>query len=180
MLVARLSEAKAAMATTSADKGDEAPAPATPSPSAADAVKVSTTEEAVSIMITPGTGHLGTPVTAREAALEKRRAGENRAVEHIALRPEDAEEDDDEEEVVVVEGAGAGGKRKMKESSADRARTWAAEVAVPGTTGLMAEALEAELIDMTALSGGEEEEEVVEVVAVVKKGKARAKRPRSS
>lgn len=34
---------------------------------------------------TPGTGHLGAVVSARDAAQEKLRAGEGRHVEHVAL-----------------------------------------------------------------------------------------------
>ena len=156
-LVAALTAAKAATAKA-AGKTDDAPLPATPPPlpqppmqqqaaamtgrrrraaSAATSVKL---EEQLP-PVQPGTSHLGAaPASARSAAREKRRAGENRAVEHVALH--------DEAELAEIHGVAAdegaapskGTKSKAvagkRRKVASGKREWAAEVAVPNSAGL--------------------------------------------
>ena len=103
---------------------------------------------ATPIKVTPGTLHLDQAASARRAAREKRRAGENRAVEHVALHADEAggEEDEEEEEALDVleeviilpsscgQEPGRKSKRPRQESSK---REWSAEVAVPGSVGMM-------------------------------------------
>lgn len=99
--------------------------------------------------IRPGTAHLGAaPASARAAAREKKRAGESRAVEHVALH--DAEELGEMVEGGEDGGVGGRGKRRRKvgaegkgKGKAAGRREWAAEVAVPGSAGLIDEVLAA-------------------------------------
>jgi len=97
--------------------------------------------------VKPGTSHLGEMASAAEAAKEKIAAGESRAVEHVALH------DEAEEEVIAIASppTKSSGRRKRrtddgsssistpvgKRKREDRSREWAAEVAVPGSEGLM-------------------------------------------
>ncbi len=100
--------------------------------------------------VKPGTLHLGQEASARRAAREKRRAGENRAVEHVALH--------DEEEAVEIASVVPPAKKRATRATKSQddtqpktsrapprrgssAREWAAEVAVPGSVGLMDEIL---------------------------------------
>jgi len=110
---------------------------------------------ATPVKVTPGTLHLGQAASARRAAREKRRAGENRAVEHVALHADEAggEEDEEEEEalnaleeVIILPSSGEQEPgRKSKRPRQERSkREWAAEVAVPGSVGMMDDILASE------------------------------------
>lgn len=183
-LVARLTDALAAKAET---QEEDKKMPATPEPlplpttrrrrggrsrsgassggAVAPAALFAVVDETVEVVVRPGTAHLGAaPASARGAAREKRRAGENRAVEHVALH--------DEEELAEVEtaassgGQGGGGRKRRKtavgegkgegggKGKASGRREWAAEVAVPGSVGLMDEVLLAGAV--AGVGGGEE------------------------
>lgn len=116
--------------------------------------KAKVEEDALLLPVTPvkpGTLHLGQEASARRAAREKRRAGENRAVEHVALH--------DEEEAAEIASVVPPAKKRATRATKSQdgtqqpkkirapprressAREWAAEVAVPGSVGLMDEIL---------------------------------------
>jgi hypothetical protein len=107
-----------------------------------------TTAAAAVLPATPvkvGTLHLGQEASARRAAREKLRAGEKRAVEHVALHADEAGDEDGEEEetldvleeVTILPSGGLARKRTRKSKQENSKREWAAEVAVPGSVGLM-------------------------------------------
>lgn len=105
--------------------------------------------------VKPGTLHLRRVASARAAALEKERAGENRAVEHVALHDEGVETEVEAESVDVVEevwwhpsSASDGGSGRRLRNKRQRQGSpkieWAADVAVIDQTDLMESILAAE------------------------------------
>jgi hypothetical protein len=165
----RRSSSSSSEATTAASSA--APAAAAAASSSSSSMVAAAIEAEVSVVVSsevnmnvnvnvkPGTAHLGRegPASAASAAREKRAAGENRAVEHVALH--DAEELGEVLGEVggrpkrrrVMAGAGAAGGAaavaggKMNKSGTSKGasgrREWAAEVAVPGSAGLIDEVL---------------------------------------
>jgi hypothetical protein len=105
--------------------------------------------------VKPGTLHLRRVASARAAALEKVRAGENRAVEHVALHDEGVETEMEAESVDVVEevwwhpssasdGGSGRGLRNKRQRQGSPKKEWAADVAVIDQTDLMESILAAE------------------------------------
>lgn len=109
---------------------------------------------ATPLKVRPGTLHLAAATSAQRAAREKRRAGENRAVEHVALHADKAGVEEEEETLDVLEEvliSPLSGDHKLKRKTAVRKskrqrlesgkREWAAEVPVPGSVGMMDDVL---------------------------------------
>ncbi len=115
---------------------------------------------ATPLKIRPGTLHLGPATSARRAAWEKRRAGENRASEHVALHADEAgveeKEEEDEaldvmEEVLISPSSGeqtpkrkTAARKSKRQRQGSSKREWAAEVPVPGSVGMMDDILTSE------------------------------------
>jgi hypothetical protein len=96
--------------------------------------------------VVPGTRHLGTPASAREAALEKTKAGEHGGVEHTALR---THESADVSRSSMLNTKARRTKRKRVTEEQDTT-TRASEVASTPIQGRVREALKAEAVTQSS------------------------------